>query len=83
MVQVPSWGSKHDSAAWAGETGVVKLDVAPHKTEEEVKAGGCYYGGTPYVAGEGGYYTFVVELARGRTFTPRKPEDWALFVRVK
>ena len=82
-VRVPSWGSKHDSAAWAGEECVIKLDITPHKTDAEVQAGGCYYGGTPFVAGEGGYYAYVVEFARGRTYTPRKPEEWALFVRVK
>ena len=82
-VRVPSWGSKHDSAAWAGEECVIKLDITPHKTDAEVQAGGCYYGGTPFVAGEGGSYSYVVEFARGRTYTPRKPEEWALFVRVK
>ena len=82
-VRVPSWGSKHDSAAWAGEECVIKLDITPHKTDAEVQAGGCYYGGTPFVAGEGGYYSYVVEFARGRTYTPRKPEEWTLFVRVK
>jgi hypothetical protein len=82
-VRVPSWGSKNDSAAWAGEECVIKLEVVPHKTEEEVRAGGCYYGGRPYVAGEGGYYSYTVEFARGRTYTPRKPEEWGHFVRVK
>ena len=82
-VRVPSWGSKNDCAAWAGEECVVKLDITPHKTDAEVQAGGCYYGGTPFVAGEGGYYAYVVEFARGRTYTPRKPEEWALFVRAR
>lgn len=82
-VRVPSWGSKNDSAAWAGEKCVVKLEITPHKTEEEVRAGGCYYGGVPFVAGEGGYYEFVIFFDRGRTFVPRKPEDWASFVRVR
>jgi len=82
-VRAPSWGDKHDSAAWAGEEGVVRLDVTPHKTEEEVRTGGCYYGGRPYVAGEGGYYAYVVEFARGRTYTPRRPEDWGALVRVR
>lgn len=82
-VRVPSWGDKNDSAAWAGEEGVIKQNIIPHKTEEEVRAGGCYYGGTPYVAGEGGYYTYTVEFSRGRTYLPHRAEDWNLFVRVK
>jgi hypothetical protein len=81
-VRVPSYGDKNDSAAWAGEVGTVELDVVPHKTEAEVQAGGVYYGGTPYVAGEGGYYSYTVKFARGRTYTPRKPEDWGLLVRL-
>ena len=81
-VRVPSYGDKNDSAAWAGEVGTVELDVVPHKTEAEVKAGGVYYGGRPYVAGEGGYYSYTVKFARGRTYTPRKPDEWSLFVRL-
>ena len=81
-VRVPSYGDKNDSAAWAGEVGVVELDIIPHKTAAEVMAGGTYYGGTPYVAGEGGYYSYTVKFARGRTYTPRKPEDWGLLVRI-
>ena len=81
-VRVPSYGDKNDSAAWAGEVGTVELDITSHKTEAEVKAGGVYYGGTPYVVGEGGYYSYTVKFARGRTYTPRKPEDWGLLVRL-
>jgi hypothetical protein len=81
-VRVPSYGDKNDNAAWAGEVGTVELDIMPHKTAAEVMAGGTYYGGTPYVAGEGGYYSYTVKFARGRTYTPRKPEEWALFVRL-
>ncbi len=84
-VRVPSWGDKerkNDNAAWAGEVGTVELDIVPHKTEAEVQAGGVYYGGRPYVVGEGGYYSYTVKFARGRTYTPRKPEDWGLLVRI-
>lgn len=74
--------SSADCAAWAGEVGEVDLDVRPHPTAAEVAAGGCWYGGAPYVAGVGGWYQLVLVFSRGRRAHLRG-SDWDLVASVK
>ena len=81
-IQMSRSRDKNDCAAWANDIGTVTRRVRPHPTQAEVDAGECWYGGKPYVAGEGGWWDWCVEFSRGRTWHPHTPDDWAKVARV-
>jgi hypothetical protein len=77
-----SWNAD-DCALWAGDIGTITRRVRPHPTQAEVDAGECWYGGKPYVAGEGGWWDWSIEFSRGRVWFPSSVEDWNQFAKVK